>query len=95
MSQVSPNIAAPNQRKIILKLIIPDISEHRTGHHRTMTVKTISRVEAPLSDLLVAMTICNTASFDESIDSKKGNNNKEGKVRINMPTLDENGELSK
>ncbi|KAI1723202.1 e1-E2 ATPase domain-containing protein [Ditylenchus destructor] len=74
---------------------VTDISEHRTGHHRTMTVKTISRVEAPLSDLLVAMTICNTASFDESNDPKKGNNNKEGKVRINMPTLDENGELSK
>jgi hypothetical protein len=31
-----------------------------------MTVKTISKVEHPLSDLLVAMTICNKASFEDS-----------------------------
>lgn len=46
---------------------ISDIPEHKfTGSQRTMTVKTISKVEHPLSDLLVAMTICNKASFEES-----------------------------
>jgi hypothetical protein len=37
-----------------------------------MTVKTISRVQPPLSDLLVAMTVCNTANFDESAQADDG-----------------------
>ncbi|KAI6183429.1 Cation-ATPase-N domain-containing protein [Aphelenchoides bicaudatus] len=45
---------------------ISDIPEGKfTGNQRTMTVKTISKVEHPLSDLLVAMTICNKASFED------------------------------
>lgn len=43
---------------------LPD--EKITGNQRTMTVKTISKVEHPLSDLLVAMTICNRATFEDS-----------------------------
>lgn len=31
-----------------------------------MTLKTISQIDSPLSDLLIAMTICNTACFDKS-----------------------------
>uniref|UniRef100_A0A915EEG3 P-type Cu(+) transporter n=1 Tax=Ditylenchus dipsaci TaxID=166011 RepID=A0A915EEG3_9BILA len=68
---------------------VTEIPEHRTGHHRTMTMKTISKVQAPLSDLLVAMTICNTASFDDTPVKKS---KKENKVKIDIPIEEEHEE---
>jgi hypothetical protein len=61
-----------------------------------MTVKTISKVESPLSDLLVAMTICNTAKFDDSAPSKeKGRKKSEAKVKIDIPIEEEGEETEK
>lgn len=58
-----------------------DIPDHKfTGNQRTMTVKSISRIASPLSDLLIAMTVCNTASFDKS----EKNETKDKHVKINM-----------
>lgn len=48
---------------------------------RTINVRTISRVSSPLSELLTAMTVCNTAKFDES--SPKAMRKKAGLV---LPT---------
>ncbi|KAI6223321.1 Cation-ATPase-N domain-containing protein [Aphelenchoides besseyi] len=79
---------------------ITDIPEHKIiGSQRTMTVKTISKVEHPMSDLLVAMTICNTAVFDDSAqmpeserDAVVSLRSDKRSVRINMPPINENKE---
>lgn len=42
---------------------ISEIDQNK-ANQRTMSVRTISKVEHPLSDLLVAMTICNKVSFN-------------------------------
>ncbi|KAI6242092.1 Cation-ATPase-N domain-containing protein [Aphelenchoides fujianensis] len=76
---------------------VTDIPEHKIiGSQRTMTVKTISKVEHPMSDLLIAMTICNTASFDDSKMPESERNavvslrSDKRSVRINMPSISEN-----
>ncbi|KAI6180538.1 Cation-ATPase-N domain-containing protein [Aphelenchoides besseyi] len=81
-------------------IIASDIPENKIiGSQRTMTVKTISKVEHPMSDLLVAMTICNTAVFDDSAqmpeserDAVVSLRSDKRSVRINMPPISENKE---
>ncbi|KAI1704572.1 e1-E2 ATPase domain-containing protein [Ditylenchus destructor] len=57
---------------------VTDITQHINSN--TMVSDTISHVNSPISDLLIAMTVCNTATFDEAAGSALKNSS----VRIDM-----------